>query len=547
MTRLPKLPRLLARTRGCVGTRARVLPFRATACAAAVSAMLAAAFVPGASALVPDASALAGPGVGFQDTPLAAASPAPDTVLAALDGIFASWNSTASPGCAVGVDRSGTPEPLYRAWGMAELEHGIVNTPATIFEAGSVSKQFTAAAVLLLELDGVLSLDDDVRRWIPELPEYAPEYGAPITLRTMMNHTSGLRDWGAVASLSGWARSERTHDHDHVLEIAARQRALNYPPGEAYSYSNTGYNLLAVVVERASGVSFAEFSRSRIFEPLGLSATQWRDDYRRIVPGRSGAYGWRAGGWAIDRPIEHVHGNGGLLTTVEDLLRWNRALDAASRGEPAGEALGGESFVRRMLQQGVLTDGSTIAYAGGVSIDTFEGRPSITHTGATSGYRAYLGHFPEDALSVALLCNGSNANPGALGGAVARLFLAPREAEDAGDAEDATPGAGATEAASPELVNPTPAPRGDPADYVGTYRSDEADATWRIELDGDAVFLVQRLGARTPLRAVGDGDGYMAGVGTIRFHRDATGRVVELGVGQGRVWDLRFTRVDGGG
>jgi CubicO group peptidase (beta-lactamase class C family) len=542
MSRLPDRSRTLARTPA--RTRAPTLAFRGTARAAVLGAMLAAPFVPGASAL-------AGPGGDPQGTPLVVASPAPDTVLAALDGIFASWNSGTSPGCAVGVERSGAPAPLYRSWGMAELEHGIANTPATIFEAGSVSKQFTAAAVILLELDGVLSLDDDVRRWIPELPDYAPRYGAPITLRTMMNHTSGLRDWGSVASIGGWGRGERTHDHDHVLEIAVRQRALNYPPGEAYSYSNTGYNLLAIVVERASGMSLAEFSRSRIFEPLGLDATQWRDDYRRIVPGRSGAYQWRGGAWVIDRPIEHVHGNGGLLTTVEDLLQWNRALDAASRGEAAGAALGGEPFVRRMLEQGVLTDGSTIAYAGGVFVDSFEGRPAVTHTGATSGYRAYLGHFPEDAVSVALLCNGGNANPGSLGGAVARLFLAPRDPEDAEDAEDATPEAGApaggSEPESPELVSPEPAPRGDPADYVGTYRSDEADATWRIELDGDEVILVRNPWTRTPLRPAGDGDGYIAAVGTIRFHRDAAGRVVELGVSQARVWDLRFARVEGGG
>lgn len=512
------------------------------------------ALLAAAASLALAVPALAAPGGGPSHGPAPAAGPAPDTTLAALDAIFASWNSTSSPGCAVGVDRPASPEPLLRSWGMAELEHGIANSPGTIFEAGSVSKQFTAAAVVLLELDGVLSLDDDVRRWIPELPDYGASYGAPVTLRQMINHTAGLRDWGSVAAIGGWGRSERTHDHDHVLEIAARQRALNYPPGEAYSYSNTGYNLLAVVVERASGASFAAFSQARIFEPLGLADTQWRDDYRRIVQGRSGAYQWRGGGWAIDRPIEHVHGNGGLLTTVEDLLRWNRALEAALRGEAAGAPLGGEPFMRRMLEQGILTDGSTITYAGGLVVDRLDGRPSVTHTGATSGYRAYLGHFPEDALSVAILCNAGNANPGQLGSAVARLFLAPRDAEVAGDATAAAGDAGATAQAAgaearagtePELVRPNPVPRGAPADYVGTYESDEADARWRIEVEGDEVILIRRPGVRTPLRPVGEGDEFQAGVGTIRFHRDAEGRVIELGVSQARVWDLRFARVEG--
>jgi CubicO group peptidase (beta-lactamase class C family) len=478
----------------------------------------------------------------------------PDAV---LDEIFASWNSASSPGCAVGIEGTGAgapAEPILRSWGMAELEHGIANTPATIFEAGSVSKQFTAAAVVLLELDGVLSLDDEVRRWIPELPEYADEFGRPVTLRQMMNHTSGLRDWGAVASIGGWGRSDRSHTHDHVLEIAARQRTLNYPPGDAYSYSNTGYNLLAVVVERASGVPFARFSEERIFGPLGLEDTQWRDDYRRIVPGRSGAYQWRGGTWVIDRPIEHVHGNGGLLTTVADLLRWNRVLDAAARGEAAGDAMGGEAFARRMVEQAVLTDGSTISYAGGLFVDTFEGRPIVSHTGATSGYRAYLARFPEDGLSVALLCNTGNANPGQLGGRVARAFLAPREVAEAPDDEGEASADAAATSASDAAAAPAaaPAPRPDPRDYAGSYRSDEAETTWMIEVEGENVILVRRPGTRTRLvpatsspSSPSEPDTFQGAGSTIRFHRDASGRVVELGVSQARVWDLRFERMGG--
>jgi CubicO group peptidase (beta-lactamase class C family) len=201
-------------------------------------------------------------------TPPPAAPPAPVPGLeAAVDGIFERWDSELTPGCVVAADLAGE-RVLSRAYGMADLEHGIPNRPETILEAGSVSKQFAAAAVVLLALDGALSLDDDVRRHVPEVPDY----GAPITIRHLLNHTSGLRDWGAVAALSGWGRSDRTHDHAHVLDIIGRQTALNYPPGDAYSYTNSGYNLLAVIVERVSGTSFADFSRDRIFEPLGLRA-----------------------------------------------------------------------------------------------------------------------------------------------------------------------------------------------------------------------------------------------------------------------------------
>ena len=328
-----------------------------------------------------------------------------------VDSIFARWDSVTSPGCAVGVTVNGLTV-LERAYGMADLEHGVPNTPGTVFEAGSVSKQFTAAAVILLEMEGRLSLDDDVRTYVPELPDY----GHTITLRHLMTHTSGLRDWGSVAAISGWGRERRTHDHDWVLDILSRQRALNFPPGFEYSYSNSGYNLLAIIVRRVAGKPFAEFSRERIFQPLGMRHTQWRDDYRRLVPGRSSAYNpTRDGGWRINRPIEHVHGNGGLLTTVGDLAIWNQALTDGR--------LGGQEFLARMHRTGALRDGSPIVYAAGLRIADFQGVPSVTHTGATAGYRAFLGRYPDQGLSVAMLCNAANVPTGATGAAVARVYL----------------------------------------------------------------------------------------------------------------------------
>jgi len=167
--------------------------------------------------------------------------------LAAVDEIFQAFDGTRTPGCAVGVSQDGTPV-LLRAYGMADLEHDVPNTAETIFEPGSVSKQITAMATVLLSLDGAISLDDDVRKYIPELPDY----GRPVTVRHLLNHTSGLRDWGSIAGIEGWPRTRRAHTHMHVLDIASRQDALNYPPGEYYSYTNTGYNLQAILVGRVS-------------------------------------------------------------------------------------------------------------------------------------------------------------------------------------------------------------------------------------------------------------------------------------------------------
>ena len=444
---------------------------------------------------------------------------------AQVDALFAEWNSTITPGCAVGVSRAG--ETIFsRAYGMADLERNVIATPASIYEAGSVSKQFTAAAIVVLAQRGLLSLDDDVRLYVPELPDY----GETITIRHMMNHTSGLRDWGSVAGIAGWGRSVRTHNHDHVVDILSRQSALNFSPGHEYSYSNSGYNLQAVIVERVSGMSFAEFSRINVFEPAGLRHTQWRDDWTRIVPGRVMAYSRAGGGFRINNPIENVHGNGGLLTTVEDLLRWNQELNT-------GEHLGGAAFTREMHRQGVLNDGTTISYALGLQVGTTQGVARVSHTGSTSGFRAFLARYPDQQLGVALLCNIASVNPGALGQEVADVFL--------GDALQPNP---PSPAPTPPAGNSgRPAPATGPADlaaFVGEYYSADAETTLRVEVDGGRMFVHRRPASRFPLTPT-DADTFNAGggLGTIRFIRDGAGAVVELSVSQARVYDLRFARV----
>jgi CubicO group peptidase (beta-lactamase class C family) len=514
------------------------------------------------------------------------------------DAIFADWDDETSPGCAVGVTQYGETV-LERAWGMADLEHAVANTPETIFEGGSVSKQFTAAAIVLLVLDGTLSLDDDIRDYVPELPDY----GSTITLRHLMTHTSGLRDWGSVAAISGWGREQRSHDHDDVIDILSRQTALNFEPGHEYSYSNSGYNLLAVVVARTSGMSFADFSTSRIFEPLGMSHTQWRDDYRRIVPGRSSAYDRTRDGWEINRPIENVHGNGGILTTVHDLGIWNEAL---SDGR-----LGGAEFLDMMHTQGRLNDGTEISYAAGLQVGTFAGVSSVTHTGSTAGYRAFLARYPEQELSVAMLCNASNVPTGGTGGRVARMFLGPAAIEvDPPDYESASRGYELEAHAGlyREPVTGTPIQitvlggvlrtgrgpllplsqtefqvgssarryifnRNGPsvtgfrvedgqsfdrrydrvsewapsstelADFTGTFRSEEAETTLVVSVEDGALTVWQRPNdtrTYTPVYA----DAFQARGTVARFRRDDEGAVVELSLSLGRVYDMRFTRVE---
>jgi CubicO group peptidase (beta-lactamase class C family) len=380
-----------------------------------------------------------------------AASAQTDKV-AQVDGIFARHTSE-TPGCAVAAAQNGK-SLVSRAYGMADLENGIRNTPGTVFEARSISKQFTAAAIVLLEQRGKLSLDDDVRKFVPELPFL----GHTVTIRHLLTRTSGLRDWGEVASVGGWPRTTRLHTHAHVLDLVRRQNALNYRPGDEYSYTNTGFNLLAVIVDRTSGWTFAEFSKKELFEPLGMTSTQWRDDFTRIVKARAQAY--RAaddGSLRILMPFENVHGNGGLLTAVGDLLRWNENLTTGK--------VGGPEFIQKMQEQMRLNGGRQIQYAKGLVVSSYRGVREVSHGGSTAGYRAFLARYPAQNLSVALLCNIANVNPTSRAHEVADIFLE-----------------GAPSVAAPRPAFEIPPAR--LAALAGLYRNPRSMDVLRLSVDG---------------------------------------------------------------
>jgi CubicO group peptidase (beta-lactamase class C family) len=509
---------------------------------------------------------------------------------AQLDPIFARWTAD-TPGCVVGVAQNGKPA-LINAYGSADLEHGVPNTPDTIFEAGSVSKQFTAAAVLLLAQDGKLSLDDPVRKYIPELPDY----GQPLTIRHMLNHTSGLRDWGSVAALMGWPRGSRTFDHAQVLEIVARQRKLNFAPGTRWSYTNTGYNLAAIIVERVSGQSFPEFTRARIFAPLGMHDSGWRDDYARIVKRRAVAYEKTARVYRQNMPFENAFGNGAMLTTVADLLKWN-----ANFSDPV---VGGTQLVAALQQAGKFNDGTAHDYGLGLVADQYAGTAWIQHGGATAGYRAFLSRLPDKHLSVALLCNAADANTGAMvreihaallpgappapvppgvdvdlaridarqgmyrddagrtltftplgdgleaGGRRYRALDAARMQNPGGDI--ATFGAPGKLTVSDRFGRLTVYRRVAPVvalpdaralrELVGSYYSADAGATWTVYAEGGKLQARHRAGlavALTPSYR----DGYTVPGGMVLFRRDGAGRVNGLSAVNDRVWDMPFKKL----
>jgi CubicO group peptidase (beta-lactamase class C family) len=374
-----------------------------------------------------------------------------------IDALFATY--AGAPGAQLAISRNG--QPLFsRAWGLADLEHDVPLTTTSLIEAGSISKHFTAACILLLEQQGKLSLSDDVRKFLPEMPDY----GTPILLRHMIQHTSGLRDWGSVAAVSGWPRSTKTYDNNDALLIVARQKSLNNVPGAEYIYSNSNYNLLAIVIERVSGLSLADFSKKYLFTPAGMSLSQWRDDHRRVVKNRAIAYSPAGAGYQTDMPNEFVYGNGGLLTTAEELLRWNDFIFGGKLGSP--------SLLPKQLYSYPFLNGAENNYGAGLVIQTTKGWRDITHNGATAGYRADLHYFPELGLSIAWISNNSRSM--AVSGEVINLFL-PKKSGPA----SRTP---AAYAVTPAVLNT----------YTGWYRNERSGDGLQVTFRDTALVLLNQ-------------------------------------------------------
>jgi CubicO group peptidase (beta-lactamase class C family) len=521
-----------------------------------------------------------------------------------VDRLFATWDRSDSPGCALGVVRDG--QLIFaRGYGMANLEHAIPITPRTVFDIGSTAKQFTAASILLLEQQGKLSLDDDIRRFVPEIPNY----GRPITIGHLLYHTSGLRDYLTLMALAGVHFDGVTTEED-ALRLIARQKGLNFPPGEDYLYSNSGYFLLSIIVKRASGLSLREFAEAHIFRPLGMASTRFHDDHTRIVPHRATGYAPAPdGGFRIRMSHFEQTGDGALLTTVEDLALWDQNFYQPK--------VGGPELIRRMLVRGRLASGETLRYAAGLIVDTYRGATVIRHGGSWAGYRAEFLRFPEQRFSVICLCNVSNSDPTQLAYRVADLYLdsllperAPSpegvvlsEAEVAGrvgvyrnpktravlrllrrGATLSVEALGANLTVQPgegnrfrlvgapfsaelvfedrraeaplrlrllrpgrpddvyEKVEPVTLPPERLLEYAGTYESDELEVTYTIAREGD-VLVVRARGIPThPLQHLREDD-FLSLTGLhYEFHRDTQGRVTGFFLNAGRARGLWFAR-----
>lgn len=466
--------------------------------------------------------------------PLAAQSATRADTGAWLDSIFSRFAAAkVSPGCAVGLTRDDSLI-LTRNYGLADVAHRTPIRADTRFYLASLSKQFTAMSIVLLAEDGRLSLDDSVRRWIPEVPSF----GAPITLRELLQHTSGLRDYYTLLGVSGWPTDGQLTE-TQFLDLVAHQRSLNFRPGDEFLYSNTGYALLAIVVQRASGKSLRDFAAERIFQPLGMTDTEFRDDHRLLV--QDAAVGYEAAGGKL-RESEwnsDVVGDGGVFSTVGDLAKWDANFTSGRVGGAEGVAL--------LQQPGRLNDLAPVQYGFGLAIGRLGGLKTISHSGSYGGFRSTYLRFPERNASVITLCN-TTAAPSTLAEQVALVMfgLVPQKSAAVSyDVTSTTFAAGATRTAADSAAEAKRKAE-QLAEVEGGYYSDELGLA--VTLVGrDGTLIVQRAKASdirfTPFTTdlFANTDDML-----LRVVRDERGEVSGFTLTITRVRDLEFRKVRDG-
>ena len=393
---------------------------------------------------------------------------ASDLDTARIDAAFADYARPGSPGCAIGVVESGSIV-FARGYGLASIENDVPITPRTLFDLGSTSKQITSAAVALLVLDGRLFLDDDIRKYLPEIP--AVKHSPPIAVRRLLDHTSGLRDYTDLLSMEGYGESDLTTSAQG-LEVLARQRGRNFPAGEEFRYTNSGHFLASILVQRISGKSLREFARERIFAPLGMKESTYFDDHALIVPRRATGYSPRdGGGFEVAMSDWEQVGDGGVQSSIEEMALWADNLDTgAVLGKPLTELL---------HTPGKLADGTPIPYGLGLFFGTHRGLRLVEHGGAWAGYRANLLRVPERRLAVITLCNVSSA-------ATRRLALAALDV-----ALDALPASErpAPAVASSEAATAPPAATRPDASLAGRYLSEHLGDVASVEIQPEGLMV----------------------------------------------------------
>ncbi|MBL8330911.1 MAG: beta-lactamase family protein [Rubrivivax sp.] len=423
-------------------------------------------------------------------------SPGLDT--ARIDAVFAAFTEK-TPGCALGISQGGRTIHA-KGYGLADLGHGMAIRPDTVFDIGSVSKQFTAVALLLLEEDGKLKLDDSLQQHLPELAQAFPQR---ISLRQLLEHTAGLRDYNELLLFAGQAEENVTGDAEALRAILAVPER-NFAPGTRWSYSNTGYFLAAQVAQRVSGLSLDALLQARLFKPLGMAATHVRTNHLQVVPRRATAYqpGEAPGVYLLNMSNWNQAGDGAVQSTVLDLARWDAEL-----GDPKVLS---QSLVRALRTPGRLSDGTPITYALGQISNEYRGQPRVSHGGTWGGYRAMLAHFPAQRAGIAITCNVANANVPALLNQVADLVLA----------KDLTEAAPALDAAVP--------PGFDAQRFAGSYLHEDGFAALRLNPEAQPGQVRMHIGFGNSLLRSAASDTLQNASGTLHLTLSTDGSALRL-------------------
>jgi CubicO group peptidase (beta-lactamase class C family) len=437
--------------------------------------------------------------------PLVGCSPAhatQDTRAARVDALFERFNRTPSPGLAIAVVDDGRVI-LRKGYGMANLEDQIPITPSTVFDIASVSKQFAGLAIAMLIEQGKVRLTDDIRKHIPELPDI----GHTITVDHLLHHTSGLRDWPGTLAVAGW-RMDDVISFDQILSMAYHQKTLNFTPGAEYTYSNTGYNLLAELVERVTGQSFRAWTDQHLFKPLGMTSSFFRDDHTALVRHRALGYAREPDNTFRSIPNNLTAlGSSSLFSTVDDLAKWVLNFD--------NPVVGGQAAMAMTRTRGKLNSDSTISYAFGVSHGEYRGQPTVAHSGGWASFGTYLVHFPNQKFGVIVLGNSPIANPSRAAFEIADIYL---EKELAPRAASPTPETGRTVEVSTDVLR----------NYVGVYKLGPG---WYVRIRQDGRTLRAQASGENefPMSARSDSVFWVDAYGaTISFRRDDTGRVTHF-------------------
>jgi CubicO group peptidase (beta-lactamase class C family) len=438
---------------------------------------------------------------------------------AKVDKLFAGVDKKDSPGAAVLVIQGGKVVHR-RGYGAADLEHDIPITPSTVFDIASVSKQFCGLAVAMLIKEGKLSLDDDVHKHLP----WVPDFKKKITIDHLLHHTSGIRDWPGTLALAGWS-FEDVLSFEHILKMVRHQRELNFAPGSRHMYSNTGYNLLAAVVQEVTGKTFRQWTEENIFDPLGMKDTHFQDDHDEVVKNRARSYRRRGSGFrCVGNQLTAV-GSSSLFTTIDDLSKW--ILNFETR------KVGGEA-IDLMHQRGVLNNGKQIGYAFGLGIGSYRGLETVRHGGSWAGFRTHLVRFPKERFAVVVLENLAGANAGRHAMQIADIYLGDKAAAAKPASRRSR---GARPAAAPKVRQLE--------DYLGDYYSEELSTACTVALRKGKLVVEHSRNRDVELTPGARKDRFRGNawwMSQARFARGEDGRVAEMLVSNGRVLNVRFTR-----